>query len=461
MEWKLGSIMLLLSCSLQQSLWGILASVPQTTADKCKQKISSEGAPTKRVQMIRRIPARCSGWDEAWSWLSNKDCRTKYVLDYVELPSAVQKIDPDDCEEEVATSAGQGHFGLGDEKYLAIAFGSATVALLILIVIIVISVCMRGNNRCSVCSSSPAYTTANASEPEEADARGQNRNIYVDDELKPAEPMYEEIHDQKTARKRLEFKDDVIPSKYENVTSDTQEFVNQDGKKLLPANGSNRKPVTPSAPYEEDLQQCSQKSVPNEYSVLNDSLVKKCNGDIHDKIHKSKNIPDSNTADSLDEVDSLKVPKEIVLSSEIQTFFGDEITKIDTLETGLPKAVGDIATEGAIANISDVPSDSKEHSLENTKETSVLETDNGDSSKTVEESTVLQESRDSSELIANPLSHSYRNFNNTLSEDGSFEVLTKSASFTDHCSNAAVLLIPNEESESVGEKGVNPGKLET
>lgn len=36
MELKLGSVMLLLSCSLQQSLWGILASVPQTTANKCK-----------------------------------------------------------------------------------------------------------------------------------------------------------------------------------------------------------------------------------------------------------------------------------------------------------------------------------------------------------------------------------------------------------------------------------------
>lgn len=37
MEFKLGSVMLLLSCSLQQSLWGILASMPQTHADKCKK----------------------------------------------------------------------------------------------------------------------------------------------------------------------------------------------------------------------------------------------------------------------------------------------------------------------------------------------------------------------------------------------------------------------------------------
>ena len=46
---------------------------------------------------------------------------------------------------EVAAKTETGHFNLADERYLAIAFGSATVALLILIVIIVISVVRRGN----------------------------------------------------------------------------------------------------------------------------------------------------------------------------------------------------------------------------------------------------------------------------------------------------------------------------
>ena len=38
-----------------------------------------ERSTVKKVQMIRRIPARCSGWDEAWSWITKIDCRTKYV----------------------------------------------------------------------------------------------------------------------------------------------------------------------------------------------------------------------------------------------------------------------------------------------------------------------------------------------------------------------------------------------
>lgn len=46
----------------------------------------------------------------------------------------------------MATRTETGEFSLADEKTLAIAFGSAAVALLILIVIIVISV-RRGQNR--------------------------------------------------------------------------------------------------------------------------------------------------------------------------------------------------------------------------------------------------------------------------------------------------------------------------
>ncbi|KAL4234155.1 hypothetical protein ACF0H5_005808 [Mactra antiquata] len=271
MEFKLGSVMLLLSCSLQQSLWGILASMPQTNADRCK-KISSDGGQTKRVQMIRRIPARCSSWDEAWSWISNKDCRTKYVMDYVEIPSAVQKIDPADCKQEEDPPTEKGLFNVADEKYLAIAFGSATVALLILIVIIVISVIRRGQNRCRMCGSGPAYSSASASEREHLDSTGGNE--YVGDEFKLAEPVYEEIIDGQRVRKRLEMCNDVAPPSYENAMSEEKDI---DEVKKLPMNGANHRPVTPSAPFVEDLLQPERTCVPNDYSVLNDKLVNKSN----------------------------------------------------------------------------------------------------------------------------------------------------------------------------------------
>ena len=78
---------------------GILASVPQTNAKKCAERVSNDGerSTVKKVQMIRRIPARCSGWNEAWSWITKIDCRTKYVLDYIELPFDVKKTD-EDCD---------------------------------------------------------------------------------------------------------------------------------------------------------------------------------------------------------------------------------------------------------------------------------------------------------------------------------------------------------------------------
>ncbi|XP_045192837.2 uncharacterized protein LOC123549096 [Mercenaria mercenaria] len=366
MELKLGSVMLLLSCSLQQSLWGILASVPQTTANKCKSKISSEGAPTQRVQMIRRIPARCSGWDEAWSWISNKDCRTKYILDYVELPSAVQKVDQEDCEEEVATQTETGHFNLAEEKYLAIAFGSATVALLILIVIIVISVVRRGSNRCRICSSGPAYTSANASEREHLDASNTAGNEYVGDELKLAEPMYEEIHDRTTAKKKLEFNDDVKPARYQNLPE--EEGAEKNGAKNLPPNGVHRRPVTPSAPYEEELQQTTRKCVPNDYSVFVDKLQ---TFGITDQVGKDSD--NFNTGENIIDNADGECSKELVNVKPESDEINEQAQDIETVNsTGLPsypsKTIND-SKDCVLAESEDKFSHKSSHSYENLNKT--------------------------------------------------------------------------------------------
>lgn len=359
MELKLGSVMLLLSCSLQQSLWGILASVPQTNANKCKNKISSEGEPTKRVQMIRRIPARCSGWDEAWSWISNKDCRTKYILDYVELPSAVQKVDHklEDCEEEVAARTETSDSSFADEEYLAIAFGLATVALLTLIVIIVIR---RGRNRCGLCSSGPTYSSANASEREHLDSGHTAGNEYVDDECKHTEPMYEEIRDHTAAMKKLEFHDDLKPS-YQNVDDGANETSDV---KNMPVNGVNRRPITPSAPYEEDLQQTNRKCVPNEYSVLAEKLVQ--NSDKTDQVVESyvkghEIVTEMATIESRKEFEQ----NDLQVGSEVGETNIDHTVDVQEKDSELPSEMAEVSKKSVSADIEDKLSQKSSHSYEN------------------------------------------------------------------------------------------------
>ncbi|KAH3771283.1 uncharacterized protein LOC127845935 [Dreissena polymorpha] len=260
MEIRFSSLMLLLSCSLHQSLLGILASVPHTDAKKCQHKLSSKGEPVKKVQMIRRIPARCSGWDEAWSWISKKDCHTKYILDYVELPSAVQR-DDEDCEEELSVPAPSNQFDITDEKFLAITFGSATLALLIIVVIIVVSVMRRGNYRCTCCGDGPAYISANVVDRENPNEI-RNCNLY-EGNTPDGDHIYEEVFDKTKVNI-----DDKEPS-------DINMYVPKEDIKSKTSNGVHqRRPVTPTAPLEEDVTNTAGIAQPNEYSVLKETLVK-------------------------------------------------------------------------------------------------------------------------------------------------------------------------------------------
>lgn len=281
MEFKFGSVMLLLSISIQQSLWGILALVPQTNAKKCKH-VSLQNEPVKKVQMLRRIPARCSGWDEAWSWLSNKDCRTKYILDYVELPSAVQKVE--ECEDENGALKSQPVFKYGDddvksgdgtfdidEKALAIAFGSVTGILLIFVAIMILFLCQKGLIRCGACGITPAYTTTNASERRPLNGNLGACNEYVEDGCVLAEPEYEEI-DPLTAKKKLDLLESFTSPRYQNVHENKD--LNGGGVADSCMNGLLRQPITPSAPYDEDLQQTNLKCCPNEYQALTENVIK-------------------------------------------------------------------------------------------------------------------------------------------------------------------------------------------
>lgn len=88
--------------------------------------------------------------------------------------------------------------------------------------------------------------------------------------MKKLDPVYEEIFDPTKAKKKLEFQNDTMSSGYENV----QEDLGEKGKVV---NGIHSyRPVTPSAPLEEDFSNTVRPSaVPNEYSIFQSSSVTK------------------------------------------------------------------------------------------------------------------------------------------------------------------------------------------
>lgn len=283
MVFKVESVMLLLTISIQQLLWGILVWIPQTNATKCKP-VSIQNEPAKKVQMLRRIPAQCSGWDEAWSWLSSKDCRTKYILDFVELPNVGRTSEM--CENEngplksppaLKYDDNSAHSDAGafdiDEKALAIAFGSVTGILLILLAIMLFFLCQKGLIRCGSWSAGSVYTTDIGFDGR--DALNDNRvtcSQYADNGCVMVEPEYEEI-DQLAAKKRLDLLENAKSPIYQNV-HDNNEL--HGGIKDLFVKGSHMHHVTatPSAPYDEDLQQTNMKCRANEYKVLDERAVR-------------------------------------------------------------------------------------------------------------------------------------------------------------------------------------------
>lgn len=47
-------------------------------ADMCTKAVVVRSEPSKKVHVLRRVPASCSNWEKAWSWITKKDCGTKY-----------------------------------------------------------------------------------------------------------------------------------------------------------------------------------------------------------------------------------------------------------------------------------------------------------------------------------------------------------------------------------------------
>ncbi|XP_060561395.1 uncharacterized protein LOC132721159 [Ruditapes philippinarum] len=223
-----------------------------------------------------------------------------------------------------------------------------------------------------MCSSSqPGYTFANASEREHLDASNTARNDYVDDELKHIEPMYEEIHDRTNAKKNLDFNEDIQPPSYQN--SHGEDCSEMNGTKTFPTDGVHRRPVTPSAPYEEELQKTSCKSVPNEYSVFGDS-AQQCpqlrSGNC-DTIEKNCDNSISSEHANIEELDK-DITKDEDLKSELED--KNELTKDNNVlnDTELPSNSSK-TIDNSMANVTaesdDIVSNKSVHSYENLNKT--------------------------------------------------------------------------------------------
>lgn len=52
-----------------------LVCVPRVQRDK----------ESRKVHVLRRVPATCSNWEKAWSWITKKDCGTKYRWEFFPL----------------------------------------------------------------------------------------------------------------------------------------------------------------------------------------------------------------------------------------------------------------------------------------------------------------------------------------------------------------------------------------
>ncbi|KAK3607392.1 hypothetical protein CHS0354_022554 [Potamilus streckersoni] len=264
---------LILSCSLHMLLC-ILASVPTTNARLCTRqvRVETQQHEVKRIQMIRRIPAKCSSWDRSWAWLTNIDCGTKYALDYVDLPTNPVSYRteyvccPDD--QECANAQESIQFDMTDERFLAIVFGTVAVILAILIVIIVISLSRRRPEGCSnLCRQRTTYDTSEVVEQEFMEGRG-TCNEYVDEGRKLVESEYEEIIDNKgtgeISKQKLQV-DESVPA----LPPPPYPYLSTAVGKVRGTNRvSFQNGLIPSAPYEEDLvSQTARKWVSNETLV--------------------------------------------------------------------------------------------------------------------------------------------------------------------------------------------------
>ncbi|XP_070191281.1 uncharacterized protein [Littorina saxatilis] len=164
-----------LYASLQILIMYTLASVV-LGAEMCTKSVPVQREPSKKVHVLRRVPASCSNWEKAWSWITKKDCGTKYRMDLVDLPS--QKVvtyrmtkvcceGDTKCKEAEANGLEASGLDVSDEKFLAIVLGSTAAALFVLILVISISLC-RKKKQCTLLCEERRHIYASAEDQDES-----------------------------------------------------------------------------------------------------------------------------------------------------------------------------------------------------------------------------------------------------------------------------------------------------
>lgn len=151
---------------------------------------------TTKVPQTRRIPAKCSNWDRAWTWVTHADCGTKYQITYMELHQQHQyKLVYECCPGDTDCKRDGQTTNESDERFLAITFGCASAAFIILIIIIVISVCRKKHAGFIFCPYKKEYENAEGFHGERSDPNdyvigdlGEERKLVLESE-------YEEICD--------------------------------------------------------------------------------------------------------------------------------------------------------------------------------------------------------------------------------------------------------------------------
>ena len=213
-----------------------------------------------------------------------------------------------------------------------------------------------------------------ASEREHLDTSNSARNDYVDDELKHTEPMYEEIHDRTNTKKKLDFNEDIKPPNYQNSQGEDCRDIN--GSKSFPSEGVHRRPVTPSAPYEEELQKTTCKSVPNEYSVFGDSTQQCPQQRSGNSDNLEKNCDNPITSEHANDEDFDKdIKKDEDLKPEVEESIElDKDNKVvsDTVSPSYSNKSIDKSAVNASAEVEERNSHKSVHSYENLNKTESL-----------------------------------------------------------------------------------------
>ncbi|XP_055891379.1 uncharacterized protein LOC106051972 [Biomphalaria glabrata] len=222
-----------------------LILVVTALAERCTKAVPVQTIPTKKVTVLRRVPATCSNWDKAWAWLTKVDCGTKYRLDHVTVPPREikqYKLEYGCCEGDTDCKEAKGiqatNFDSTDEKFLAIVLGSTAACVVIVIIIFAITFYTK-KSRCQPPCDPVSHIYASADEDDTQQATEINEKSSPeesDTDQKACDADYAEIGDRLPRytdifKDSLELREDPFnkasaPPLYSEVNSNN--YINSD-----------------------------------------------------------------------------------------------------------------------------------------------------------------------------------------------------------------------------------------